>query len=348
MLMEKSLGEIAQLISGIIEGDEKTSITGVAGIKDAQAGDITFLANSKYLPLLQTTKASAVIVDHSAPSCGRNLIRCDHPYRAFVEILKLYAFQPPPPKGIHPSAIIGKDVSLGEDVALHAGVLLEDGCSVGARTVFYPGACVGSGTVIGCDCVIYPRVVISRSVSLGNKVIIHMGAVIGALPPEQLLHYHNGECEGRSVVIEDEVEIGANVAVDSSFAGSPTIIRSGTKIDNLVHIGSGATIGRNCIVVSHSSIGTGCVIGDGVTIAGQASILDGRKVGDGTIVAARSGVSEDIGPNQIVSGFPASSHERWLRVYASMNRLPELSKELRALEKRVQQMEKNDAETDNH
>ncbi|RJP23617.1 MAG: UDP-3-O-(3-hydroxymyristoyl)glucosamine N-acyltransferase [Candidatus Abyssobacteria bacterium SURF_5] len=347
--MKKSLGEIAKLIDGTVEGDEETLITGVAGIKDAKAGDITFLANPKYLPLLHTTQASAIIVADNAPPCSNNLVRTRHPYLAFVEILKLYSVQPPPPQGIHPSAIIGENVRLAEGVALHAGVFLESGCSIGARSVLYPGVCVGAGADIGADCTIYPRVVVARNVSIGNDVIIHMGAVIGSVSPEQMVLYSNTEDTGKTVFIENDVEVGANVAIDGSFSGSPTVIGSGTKIDNLVHIGSGARVGNNCIVVSHSSIGADCTVGNGVTIAGQASILDGRTVGEGTIVAARSGVTEDIEAHQIVSGFPASNHEKWLRVYASMKRLPTIIKELRELEKRMHQMEKLErAETDDH
>jgi UDP-3-O-[3-hydroxymyristoyl] glucosamine N-acyltransferase len=347
--MKKNLAEIAELIGGQVEGDEKTVITGVSGIKDAQGGDITFLANPKYLPLLHTTKASAVIVSRDAPACANNLIRTDHPYLAFTSVLKLFTEQPPPPKGIHPSAIIGEDVVFGEDVALHASVLVENRCKIGARTILYPGVCVGGGSIIGCDCVIYPRVVISPNVRIGDNVIIHMGAVLGGLSPEHSLASNNDKSETRVLIVENDVEIGANVAIDSSLTAIPTTIGGGTKIDNLVHIGSGAVIGGNCIIVAHSSVGAGCVVGNGVTIAGQASILDGRTVGDGAIIAGRTGVHENIGPNQVVSGFPASSHERWLRIYASMNRLPGMVKELRDLEKRVQQMESPDnAKPDNH
>lgn len=347
--MQKSVREIAQIIGGTVEGNENTVITGVAGIKDAKAGDITFLANPKYLPLLASTQASAVIVGPEAPPCKSNVIRTEHPYIAFTRILELFTVQPPPPKGIHPTAIIGENVSLGEDVALHAGVYLEEGCSIGSRSVLYSGVCVEAGSTIGSGCVIYPRVVISREISIGANVIIHMGAVIGGLSPDQLMLRSNGESAGKAVVIGDDVEIGANVAVESSFSGRPTIIGSGTKIDNLVHIGAGATVGENCLIVSHSSIGAGCVVGNSVTIAGQASVFDGVTVGDGTVVAARTGVNENIGPNEIVSGFPPISHEKWLRVQVSMKRLPELIKDLRTLEKRVRQMEESkDAETENH
>jgi len=347
--MRKTLGEIAKLVNGTVVGDARAVITGVSGIKEAEPGDITFLANPKYVPLLATTRASAVIVGHDAPECDNNLIRTEQPYLAFTKVLKLFAVQLPPPKGIHPTSIIGLDVSLGKDVALHAGVVLEDGCTIGARSVLYPGVCVGQGARIGADCTIYPRVVISKNVSIGSKVLIHMGAVIGAQSqPANLLDNGNDESTEKTVIIGDDVEIGANVTIDGSEV-SPTIIGSGTKIDNLVYIGGAAVLDSNCIIVSHASVGSGCKIGKGVIVAGQASILDGITVGDGAIIAARAGVVEDVGASQVVSGFPASSHEKWLRIYASMKRLPTMARDIRELEKRLRRVEElKDAKTENH
>ncbi len=348
--MRKTLGEIARLVNGTVVGDARTVITGVSGIKEAEPGDITFLANPKYAPLLATTRASAVIVGRDAPDCDNNLIRAEHPYLAFTKVLNLFAVHLPLPKGIHPTSIIGLDVSLGRDVALHAGVVLEDGCTVGARSVLYPGVCVGQGVQIGTDCTIYPRVVISKNVAIGNKVLIHMGAVIGAQlqEPAELLDNGNDELTEKTVIIGDDVEIGANVTIDGSQV-TPTIIGSGTKIDNLVYIGGAAVLESNCIVVSHASIGSGCKIGKGVIVAGQASILDGIVVGDGAIVAARAGVIEDVEAGHVVSGFPASSHEKWLRIYASMKRLPTMARDIRELEKRLRKVEEiGDAETENH
>ncbi len=347
--MQKSLAEIAQFVTGVVEGDESVVITGVAGIKDAGPGDITFLANPKYLPLLPTTRASAVIVGPDAPACDRNLVRTEHPYLAFTQVLKLFAVQLPVPKGIHPASIIGQDVSLGEDVGLHAGVVLDDGCKVGARSVLYPGVCVGRGSEIGADCTIYSRVVISENAFIGNNVIIHIGAIVGGQPQSDLIPADGADAiSGKTMIVEDDVEIGANVTIDGSHTGA-TVIGQGTKIDNLVHIGSGATVGRNCIIVSHARVGARCRVGDGVTIAGQASIFDGVAVGEGTIVAARAGVTEDVAANQIVSGFPASNHEKWLRIYASMNRLPAMVRDIRDFQKRLGRMEglKN-AETEDH
>jgi len=345
--MQKTIGEIAEIVGGVVEGDDAAVITGVAGIKEAGPGDITFLANPKYLPLLPSTRASAIIVDESVARCDKNLIRTQHPYLAFTQVLRLFAVQAPLPRGIHPAAEIGHDVFLGEDVGVHAGVVIGDGCRVGERSVLYPGVCVGNGAEIGADCIIYPRVVVSRNVLVGNKVIIHSGAVIGGQPcPEPMLHDEGCETVEGTVIVEDDVEIGANVTINRSRAGT-TVIGFGTKIDNLVHIGADAAVGCNCIIVSHVSVGSGCRIGNGVTIAGQAGILDGVAVGDGTVIAARSGVEEDVGANRIISGLPASSHERWLRIYASMKRLPTMVRDIRDFKKRLDKMENmKDAEAE--
>jgi UDP-3-O-[3-hydroxymyristoyl] glucosamine N-acyltransferase len=331
-MMQITLGEIARLVGGTLEGDPDALITGVAGIKDAGPGDITFLANPKYLPLLPASKASAVIVDHDAPGGGPSLIRTDHPYLAFTRVLKLFAVELPTPKGIHPTSILGHDVFLGENVAIHAGSVVEDRCKIGAGSMLYAGVCVGSGAEIGKNCIIYPRVVICSDACIGNDVIIHIGAVVGSQAEE--MRFNGGS--NRPVIIEDDVEVGANVTIDAARDGATTIGK-GTKIDNLVHIGSDAIIGRNCIIVSHASVGARCRIGDGVTIAGQASVLDGVTVGEGAIVAARAGVDRDIEPGQVVSGFPVVDHEKWLRMCASLNRLPSLVREFRDLEKRVRE-----------
>ncbi|MBI4832733.1 MAG: UDP-3-O-(3-hydroxymyristoyl)glucosamine N-acyltransferase [Candidatus Lindowbacteria bacterium] len=339
--MRKTLREIADLVNGVVEGDENAVVTGVAGIKDARPGDITFVGNPKYLPLLPTTRASAVIVAYDAPACERDLIRTEQPYLAFTQVLKLCTVPPPVPKGIHPSSVIGRDVFLGEDVALHAGVVLEDGCKVGAKTVLYPAVCVGTQVEIGAECIIYPRVVIASNVLIGDRVIIHSGAVVGSRPcPEDTRRHRTGELltEG-SVVIEDDVEIGANVTIDCSRTGT-TIIGRGTKIDNLVHIGGDAAVGCNCIIVSHVSVGSGCKVGNGVTIAGQAGVFDSASVGEGAIVAARAGVTKDVEPSHVVSGFPAFSHEKWLRITASMKRLPTMVRDIHDFKKRLDKLER--------
>jgi UDP-3-O-[3-hydroxymyristoyl] glucosamine N-acyltransferase len=348
--MRKSLREIAELVNGVVEGNESAVIKGIAGIKEAGPGEITFVANSKYLPLLPLTSASAVIVGKEAPACATNLIRTEHPYLAFTQVLKLFAPEPPTPKGIHPASIVGRDVDLGEDVALHASVVVEDGCRIGDKSVLYPSVFVGRGAQIGADCTIYPRVVIAQNVLVGNNVIIHSGAVIGGRPrPEGSAA--DGALEQAptgTVIIEDDVEIGAGVTIDSAREGA-TIVGRGTKIDNLVHIGSDSAVGCNCIIVSQASVGSGCKMGDGVTLAGQAGILDGVTVGEGTIIAARAGVTEDTGENQVISGFPAVSHEKWLRTMVSIKRLPTMVRDIREFKKRLDTMDQsNDAEPENH
>jgi UDP-3-O-[3-hydroxymyristoyl] glucosamine N-acyltransferase len=340
--MSKSLREIAEIVNGIVEGDESVKINGVCGIKDAEPGQITFLANPKYLPMLSTTSASAVIVAHDAPACDKNLIRTEHPYLAFTQVLKLFAVAPPKPSGIHPGAIIGRNVSLGEDVALHAGVILEDDSAVGNRSVLYPGVFVGKGARVGADCVIYPRVVIFDNALVGSRVIIHSGAVIASRPRPQAADQtgDDNQADGTAIV-EDDVEIGAGVTIDCAREGA-TIIGQGTKIDNLVHIGADSAVGCNCIIVAQATIGSRCKLGDGVTMAGQAGIVDGVTIGQGAILTAKAGVIEDVDENQIVSGFPACSHEKWLRIVASINRLPTMVKDIREFKKRLSAIDNPD------
>ena len=348
--MRKSLREIAEIVDGIVEGDESVEIEGVCGIKDAGPGQITFLANPKYLPMLATTGASAVIVAHDAPACDKNLVRTDDPYLAFTRALKLFAIEAPKPRGIHPESIVGEDVVFGEDVALHAGVSVEDGCRIGDRSILYPGVFVGRGAQIGSDCTIYPRVVVFHDVMVGSNVIIHSGAVIGSRPrPGPSAKFgRNEEQDTGTTIVEDDVEIGAGVTIDCAREGA-TIIGRGTKIDNLVQIGADSTVGCNCIIVSQAVIGSNCSMGDGVTMAGQAGMIDGVSIGNGTIVAAKSGVFEDIGENQIVSGVPADSHEKWLRIVASMKRLPTMIRDIREFKRRLSVMDDlEDEKTENH
>lgn len=347
--MQKTLREIADLVGGVVEGDASVLITGVAGIKDAGPGDVTFVGNPKYLPLLATTKASAIIVDSNVPPCEKNLVRTDQPYISFTQILEMFATKFPVPKGIHPSAVVGEDVFLGEDVALHGGVVVEEGCRIGDRSVLYPGVCIGQDVEIGSDCTIYSRVVVCQNALIGNNVIIHSGTVIGSRPSPSSASKGIGlEAPEGTVIVEDDVEVGANVTIDSSRTGT-TVIGRGTKIDNLVYIGSDASVGANCIIISQASVGSESTLGNGVTVAGQAGVLDGVKIGDGTIIAARAGVTEDVEPNRIISGFPAISHEKWLRICASMKRLPTIVREVREFKRHFQETEeaKRDQTEDN-
>jgi UDP-3-O-[3-hydroxymyristoyl] glucosamine N-acyltransferase len=335
--MRKNLREIAEIVNGVVEGDESVEIRGVCGIKDARPGQLTFLANPKYLPMLATTDASAIIVGREVPGCDKNLIRTDDPYLAFTQALKLFAIEAPKPKGIHPESIIGKDVTLGEDVAVHAGVVVEDECSIGDRSILYPGVFVGRGASIGSDCTLYPRVVIFHDVIIGSNVIAHSGAVIGSRPrPEDSARFDEERGLGTTIV-EDDVEIGAGVTIDCAREGA-TILGRGTKIDNLVHIGADSAVGCNCIIVSQAVIGSGCTIGERVTMAGQSGVVDGISVGDGTIIAAKAGVLSDVDENQIVSGIPAFNHERWLRIVASMKRLPTMIRDIREFKKHLDVM----------
>ncbi len=335
------LRELARIIDGEVHGDGEIEITGVAGIKEASPGDITFLVNPRYNQYLETTKASAVIVSPNAPATKKSRIVSLNPYLSFIKAVEYFHPQSPPcPKGIHPTAVIAEDVVLGEDVRIGAHCVIESGCTIGSQTIIMAGTYIGRACKIGSSCLIYPNVTLREEVIVGNRVIIHSGAVIGS---DGFGFIRNGEVYRKipqvgNVVIEDDVEIGANVTIDRATTGT-TRIGCGTKIDNLVQIGHNVTIGKHCIIVAQVGIGGTTEVGDGVTLAGQAGIAGHLKIGDNAVVAAQAGVVNDVKPGAVVSGYPAREHREAKRIYASLPKLPELIKRVSDLAARLAKLE---------
>lgn len=339
--MRKTLKEIAALIDGEVVGDAGTVITGVAGIKEASAGDITFVANAKYIPLIRETGASAIITSRDITSSPKPIIRTDNPSLAFTKVVSLILPEEiKHPKGIHPTALLGKGVSLGKDVSLGAYAVVADNVSIGDNSIIYAGTFIGHDTKIGSGCLIYANVSIREKVSIGNRVIINSGTVIGS----DGFGYVN--VEGRhqripqtgTVVIEDDVDIGANVTIDRARFDK-TLIGEGTKIDNLVQIAHNVIIGKNCIIVAQAGISGSTVIGNNVTLAGQAGISGHLKIGDGAIVAAQGGVTKSVAPNTIVSGYPAKPHDIARKVNACVQNLPRLYEAVAQLKKKIAELE---------
>ena len=340
--MEKPLYEIARFVGGEIVGDADVVITGVSGIKEARPGEITFIADSRYADMLTTTQASAVIV---SPELGRNgqkpLVKCGDPYLAFINLVSLWAADEiPHPTGIHPTAVIGENVRLGENVAIHAYVVIEDGAVIGDNAIIYPHTYVGRDSRIGSETIIYHDVTIREKVSIGNRVIVHSGVRVGSdgfgfTPAEGA---HNKVPQIGVVVIEDDVELGANVTIDRATFGM-TRIGKGTKIDNLVQIGHNVTIGEHCIIVAQVGVAGSTEIGDRVTLAGQAGVAGHIKIGDNCVVGAQGGVTKSLPPNSRVSGTPARLHEKEQRAQASVRRLPLLRERVRELEQRLASLE---------
>lgn len=340
--MKKTLGEIARLIGGEVVGDRNLPITGVAGIKEAKEGDITFLANSKYLPLYKSTRASAVIVDRNIIGNGKPLIRTDNPYLAFARVMRLWEIpRAKSPIGIHPTAVIEEKVYLGKNVSIGAQVVIEKGAEIGDGVILYPQVYVGYGAKIGANTVLYPNVTVKERAVIGKRVIIHSGTVVGSdgfgFVPHNGTH-HKIPQMGR-VVIEDDVEIGANVTIDRATFGE-TLIKRGTKIDNLVQIAHNVVIGENCIIVAQVGICGSVTLEKEVTLAGQVGVVGHLTIGEGTVVAAKSVVTKDIPSHQFVSGYPARDHFLEKKIKAVLPRLPELLRTIQKLQARIEELER--------
>ena len=341
--MEKTLGELARIAGGELEGDGSAVIRGVAAIKEAGPGEITFLANPKYLKELKGTNASAVIAAPGIDVGGRPAIRAGNPYFAFTKVLKAFHPAKEHPGRVMDGAHVRPEAKLAAGVTVYPGAYVEAGASVGENTVLYPGAFVGEGSSLGRDCTIYPNVVIREGVRVGDRVIIHGGSVLGAdgfgYATEGGKHYKIPQVGG--VVIEDDVELGANVTVDRGALGD-TVVRRGSKIDNLVQIAHNVVVGEDSIIVAQAGVSGSTQLGHHVVLAGQVGIVGHIKIGDGVIVGAKSGVSNNLEAGQMYSGIPALPHRDWLKVQAVLPKLPEMRKLLNELAKKVYGLEKKE------
>ncbi len=340
--IRKTLTEVATLISGEVIGDGATLITGVCGIKEAQAGDITFVANPRYVRLMHHTKASAIITGREVKWAPKPIVRTDNPSLAFATMMTLLApTETKHPVGISPHAVLGARVRLGRDVAIQPFAVIGDDAVIGDRTVIYTGCSVGHHTRIGADCVIYPNVSIRESLELGDRVVVHSGTVIGSdgFGFATVKGAHHKIPQIGTVVIEDDVEVGANVTIDRARFGK-TVIGRGTKIDNLVQIAHNVQIGRDTIIVAQSGISGSTTVGHNVILAGQSGVVGHITIGDNAVVAAQAGVSKSVPANTQVWGSPAKPLTRAKRINACIQRLPELVKTLEALHRRLETMEK--------
>lgn len=335
------LGELARRLGGVLHGDPGVEITGVAGIREAGEGDLTFLADPRYEAHAERTRAGAILVAENHRRLPRPVIELADPYRAFLEAIQILRPAPPAVEpGIHPTAVIGRGVVLGAGVVVGAQAVIEAGAAIGDRTVVEALSYVGRGCRIGADARIYPGVVIREDCILGDRVIVHSGTVIGAdgfgyLPGAGGRHLKIPQVG--TVVIEDEVEIGAGCAIDRGTVGETRIGR-GTKFDNLVHVGHNVQIGENSLLVAQVGVGGSTTIGRGVTLAGQAGLVGHIEIGDGTQVGAQAGVIHSLAPGTRWWGTPAMPLAQSKRVYAALKRTPELLREVAALRRQVAEL----------
>ncbi|MCK4905326.1 UDP-3-O-(3-hydroxymyristoyl)glucosamine N-acyltransferase [bacterium] len=339
--MRKTLRELTAIVGGEIIGDPLVLIKGVAPLEEAKEGDITFFANSKLSQFLHKTRASAVIVDSKTPGNGKPLIRIDNPYAAFSKIMELWVQNKTYCLGIHPTAVLGENVKLGENVSIGAYAVIDDRVEIGDGTIIRPHTCIGENSKIGENCHIFPQVTIAEKVELADNVVIHSGTVIGSDGFGFIGEngtYRKIPQIGK-VIIGNNVQIGANVTIDRATFGK-TWIKDGTKIDNLVQIAHNVEIGKNCIIVGQVGICGSVKIGDGVILAGQVGIVDHLSIGDGAKVAAKSVVTKSVASGKFVSGYPARDHNEERRIKASVARLPSLYKKVKELSKKLEKYER--------
>jgi UDP-3-O-[3-hydroxymyristoyl] glucosamine N-acyltransferase len=290
------LSELADRLGCRLDGDGSLDIVRVAGVDAAGPGDITFLANPKYAPAVQDTRASAIILAEDAEAAPCAMLRSPHPYRSFADALAIFARDERPVTGVHPSAVIAPDAVLGKDVAIGPLVVVERAARIGDRVAIHPHAVVGPEAIVGDDCVLHARVSLRGGSLLGARVVIQDGAVIGSdgfgFVTDATGAHHKIPQQSR-VVVEDDVEIGANTTIDRARFGR-TWIQEGVKIDNLVQIGHNVVIGKHSIIVAQVGIAGSVRIGSGVVIGGQAGIIGHIDIDDGTMIGAQSGVSKSL------------------------------------------------------
>jgi len=337
------ISKIAALVQGNISGDPNKMITGVAPFEQAGENHITVAGSAKYIKQLGACLAAAVIVPQNTASDDHILVQVENPMVAFAKIMQYFHPAASPGAGIHPSAIVGEQFGHGRSLTIGPTAVVGRNVTVGDRVWLHPGVVVGDNVVIGDDVVIHPNVTVHEGSIIGSRVIIHSGTVIGSdgfgfAPDGRCYHKipHTG-----IVQIDDDVEIGAGNTIDRATFGKTRIGR-GVKTDNLVHLAHNVKVGENTVLVAQVGISGSVTIGKNAILAGQAGVAGHLTIGDGATVGPQTGVGKPVPDGQIVSsGIPEMPHRLWLRVQRLIPKLPEFSKRLAGLEKKLKKFEDN-------
>ncbi|MBN1481494.1 UDP-3-O-(3-hydroxymyristoyl)glucosamine N-acyltransferase [candidate division KSB1 bacterium] len=339
--MTITVAQIAQWINATVEGDDSIEITGLAKIEQAQSGHLTFIANPKYAKYSETTEASAILVPTNFPACPKTVLRVANPYFAFLKLAQRFYQQAPQVEtGVHETAIIGAGTSVGDSVAIGAYVVVGANCAIGKGTVLFPGTFIGDGVKIGDNCLIYPNVSIREGCIIGNNCILHMGAVIGSDGFGYAFEegkYHKLPQMG-IVVLEDDVEVGANTTIDRATMGE-TRIQQGAKLDNLIQIAHNVQIGRHTAMASQVGISGSTKIGNYVQVGGQAGFAGHLSIGDQAKIGAQGGVTKSVPAGQFYSGYPARPFRKEMREHASLAKVPAMLKRFKELEDKVHELQ---------
>ena len=330
------LNDIARQLNCLLEGDGDIEITGVNSLERAGPGDLSFLSNRKYTPLLKTTRAGAVLIGKGLDAGGVAALRCDDPYFAFAKALEMFYQAPRPPVGIHPTAVISPSAkigSLGSHGSVGPFVYIGEDVEIGNNAVIHSHVAIYQGAKIGDDFVAHSHAVVRENCRIGNRVILQNGVVIGADGfgfARQADGSHYKMVQSGPAVIEDDVEVQANSCIDRATVGE-TRVKRGAKIDNLVQVGHASTVGENSLLVAQAGLAGSTVLGKNVVLAGQVGVAGHLTIGDNVIATAQSGIPNDVPANTMVSGYPAIENRLWLKCSAIFARLPELHKAVRQL-----------------
>ena len=341
-----TLKDIAEKVGGRLAGDGNIAITRISGINEAQEGDITFLSQKSFRKHIKDTNASAIIVGEDINPddySDINLIIAKNPGLAYARAAQIFHKGYPEEKGISPLASVSKGAGVSETASVYPYVYIGNGAIVQNNAILYPFVHVGENAVIGEGTIIYPHVTIYDGVIIGKNVIIHSGAVLGS---DGFGYVWDGSKHVKIpqlgiVEIEDEVEIGANVTIDRASLGR-TIIKKGTKIDNLVQIAHNVSIGENSIIVALVGIAGSSSVGNNVVLAGRVGVKDHVNIGNNVMAAGGTGITKDVPDNSLISGTPHMPHKEWLKLQSYLKNLPKMYERIKKIEKRLNPEAKDD------
>jgi UDP-3-O-[3-hydroxymyristoyl] glucosamine N-acyltransferase len=337
--MPFTAAQIAERIKGEVIGDGSIELTGLAPADRARPGELTFAENAAYFAAAEQSQAAAILVAESFGESKKVLIRVANPRIALARVMPIFFPPEQHPQGIHPSAVIHGSAQVDPTAHIGPGCVVGPGVKLGARVVLMGNNDIRAGCEVGEDACLFPNVVLYRLTKLGKRVVIHAGTVIGSDGFGYVLDEgrHRKILQLGNVIIGDDVEIGANAAVDRGALGS-TVIGEGTKIDNLVHVAHNVTVGRHCIIMGQAGFAGSTRLGDYVIVASQTGIADHLKIGNQAMIGAKSGVMRDIPDGGRVVGIPATPDKQFKRQVIATQQLPELIRRMRDLEKQVEQL----------
>jgi UDP-3-O-[3-hydroxymyristoyl] glucosamine N-acyltransferase len=335
-----TLLRIAEALGATLEGDSARVIRGVAPLEDAGPEHVSFLVHPRYARAAATSAAGALVVGRDVEGLPQALLRVDSPQTALIALVRLFHPEPPVVAGIHATAVVAGSARVDPTAFVGACAVVEPDARVGARSTVGALGFVGAGAVLGDDVVLHPRVVVMEGVAIGDRVVVHAGAVLGA---DGFGYAFDGTAHRKipqvgGLRIEDDVEIGANSTIDRATLGV-TRIRRGSKIDNLVQVGHNCDVGEDVILVSQVGVSGSCKIGSRAVLAGQVGVADHVTIGAGAVLLAKSGVPNDVPAGEVWAGIPSRPVGETRRIWAAETLLPQLFRKVRALEKRIRELE---------